>query len=518
MPQEIAVEKFWEKMLVSTIGRNKLPPEALSVAKNARIKDLTITKRLGRNTVLDLTDIDWENQWITYNKNLFVIADQKLQEIDLVAGTETDKGTIGKDGIYNFINYWKYIIILTGDGKPRVYDWTTLTQTTTTAPDIDPIIGERFQGFTVISDNKDAKNVLYFSRPITPDNQERAYDWVGTDSEKITFDSDILGLRSTLNQLFIFTENRVEYIGKDSLATIGDSASLISTPIGDGWQAASPRSIVAAWNKVLYLTKNNTINSLNYIEWTDQPEIGIVTDKIQLKISKYLDNLDSDQSSSFGYYDDNTKTIHWHLKTIGSLYNDTVLVYDVENMTWVEDTKKLFNDVVVVADKIYAGSSITNDVIQDAVWHDDDGNAIEFEIQDTDFLAWNLKEKMFEWWECSGWLNALTKLKMTTYIDDNASSYVEILWSDYIIDEWAESMDGAIGWDSIWGTALWGWTTVDADDYTRFDKILDHSNLYKRGKRIKRNITESEVGSDFYLDLYTVYCTIKWNIELSDKF
>jgi hypothetical protein len=34
-----------------------------------------------------------------------------------------------------------------------------------------------------------------------------------------------------MNQLFIFTEKRVEYIGKDSLQTIGDSATLISTPV-----------------------------------------------------------------------------------------------------------------------------------------------------------------------------------------------------------------------------------------------------------------------------------------------
>jgi len=649
MPQEIAIEKRWEKMLISSTSRNKLPTEYLSISENARIKDSTITKRRGYRTVVS-SSIWTENKWITYNKELFVAANSLLNKVDLDAGTLTSLWSIGTDTMVNFINYWKYTIILTWVWKPYVYngstlsilwnetyqsayitswykptkvvatreavtdgsfnitiDWTarsitwldfslvatmdavcdviqtwirtitgsnetvifndrnrfvisssnitsTSAITVTTAqwswtdiswagatnflscdvwatgeiitaasnidaPNVDAIIWDKFTWFTFIAGNTaDRDNVLYISRPITDVNPERCYDRVWENSETITFDSKILWLKATLNQLFIFTENRVEYIGKDSLQTIWWVATLISTPIGDGGRLASYRSVVTAGNKVFYLTKNKTINTLNYASWTVEPEIGVLTDEPVFKITKYLANLDDDQSNSFGYFDEGTKTIHWFLKTEWALYNDTVLVYDIENATWTTDTKKFFNDAVAYDNKVYTGSSINSDVIQDNVWRDDNATAIEFKIEDTDISLWTIKEKLFQWWQTSWGLNRLTNMDFTTYIDDNASALSSISWEDYFESSEAESPLWAIWWATIWGTAI-GWMTWEQEDeVVQFDKILNHSNLYKRWKRIRRRIVENSLGSDFYLDLYTLYADVTWNTELWDTF
>lgn len=650
MPQTVDIKEFWKKMLYSSIGRNNIPAWYLSISKNARIKDNAITKRRWYKTIVE-AEIDWFNQWITYNKELFVCADNKLYQVDLEAGTLDNKGSLDAANMYSFINYWKYLIILTWVGKPYVYNWTSLfklgndsyqpayltswnaptkvvatwkavtdwsfaitidwttrsitwldfsavgtmqdvcnviqawiraltgkletvkfndknlfvissadtttisaiTVTSATgswtdiswawatpfldsdawaswevitakvnidAPNVNPLIGESFTGFTfIVWNTPDTENVLYVSRPITVDNPERCYDWVWDNSEQITFDSKILWLSSTMNQLFIFTEKRVEYIGKDSLSEISWSATLISTPVWDWGKLANYRCAVAAGDKILYLTKTNSINTLNFVPWTVEPWIWTLTDQPAFKITQYLENLEDDQSNAFGYFDESTKTVHWFLRTKNSLYNDTILVFDLENNAWTTDTNKYFNDVVVVDKNIYAGSALSNNIIQDNIWLNDDTRAIEFEIQDTDIALGTIKEKMFQWRETSGWLNKLTDLEFITIIDDQESSLNHIKGLDYYTEALSEPLPWEIGWTTIWWTAI-GWLQWDFDDsqLVQFDKTLDHAYIYKRGKRIKRKITENNYWSDFYLDFYTIFADVTGNTELTDKF
>lgn len=650
MPQTVDIKEFWKKMLYSSLGRNNIPAWYLSISKNARIVDNTITKRRWYKTIVEAS-IDWFNQWITHNWDLFVCADNKLYLVDLDVWTLTNKGSLDTADMYNFINYWKYLIILTWVSKPYVYntttwilfklgndsyqpaylmswmyptkvvttrkavtdwsfnitiDWTArsitwlnfssiwtmddvcnviqvwiraltswfetvifnhqnrfvisswnttstsaITVTSATwswtdiswawttsfldseswhwyvtekvnmdAPNVNPLIWEKFTWFTfIVGNTKDTENVLYISRPITLDNPERCYDWVWDNSEQITFDSKILWLSSTMNQLFIFTEKRIEYIGKDSLQTIGDSATLVSTPVWDWGKLANYRCPIAAWDKILYLTKTNSINTLNFVPWTVDPWIWTLTDQPAFKITQYLNNLEDDQSNAFGYFDESTKMANWFLRTKNSLYNDTILIFDVQNNTWTTDTKKYFNDVTVVDKNIYVGSALSNNIIQDNIWLNDDSNAIEFEIQDTDIALGTIKEKMFQWWEVSGWLNKLTNLEFKTIIDDKESWLNYIRWTEYYTDALSEPLPWEISWTTIAWTAI-GWLQGDYDDsaLVQFDKTLDHSYIYKRGKRIKRKISENSYWSDFYLDWYAIFADVTGNIELTDKF
>ncbi len=519
MPQSIDIKQYWKKMLYSSTGRNNIPAWYLSISKNARIKDGTITKRRWYKTIIEAI-LTGFNQWITFNNQLLFCAENKLYKANLTNFTYTLVGSLDAANIYNFINYWKILIILTWVGKPYYYDWTTLTKTTTTAPDVNPIIWETFTWFTfIVGNTADTQNILYISRPITVEEPERAYDWVWTNAEKKPFDSKILWLSSTMNQLFIFTEKKIEYIWKDSLQTIGWIPTLITTPVWDGWELANYRCAIAAGDKILYLTKTNSINTLNFVPWTVDPWIWTLTDQPVFKITRYLENLDENQNWAFGYFDDSTKTAHWFLKTKNSLYNDTILVFDLQNNTWTTDTNKYFNDVVAVDWKIYAWDALSCNIIQDWIWLNDNKRAIEFEIQDTDISLGTIKEKMFQWRETSGWLNKLTNLEFITLIDDKESSLNYIRWIDYYTKVLSEPLPWEIWWTTVWWTSI-GWLQGDFDDsgLIQFDKTLDHSYIYKRWKRIKRKISENSYWSDFYLDLYTIFADVTGNIELNDKF
>jgi hypothetical protein len=162
---------------------------------------------------------------------------------------------------------------------------------------------------------------------------------------------------------------------------------------------------------------------------------------------------------------------------------------------------------------------LSNNIIQDNIWLNDDSRAIEFEIQDTDIALGTIKEKMFQWRETSGWLNKLTNLEFVTIIDDQESSLNHIKGLDYYTEALSEPLPWEIGWTTIWWTAI-GWLQWDFDDsqLVQFDKTLDHAYIYKRGKRIKRKITENSYWSDFYLDWYTIFADVTGNIELTDKF
>lgn len=647
MATPIDIENFWKVMLHSSVNTNKIPAGYLSVSKNARIKDNSITKRRWFYTFAE-NELEWNNQGITYNKYFLVWLENSLYKYTKDDWFEKIWDLEEAD-VFSFINYWQYTIILTWVGKPYIYDGETLrqlswefynpakliwgsnptkdinkwklvtdwrfsisidgttrsvswcdfssvetiedvceviqekirsltskeetveyhhtwrfiiTSSNTTkdskisktnniswgtdiswnstekyldgkwdwakvvdalnvdAPDVNSIIWNKFTWFTFVVWNTDkSENILYISRPITPTEQERCYDWMNDNSEQIVFDSKVLGLASTMNKLFIFTQNRVEYIGKESLHVVWEEATLMSIPIGDGGQLMNHRCAVPIGDKVFYLTRNKNINSLFFVQWTVEPGIGTLNDTEAFKITKYLNNLDDNQDDAFGYYDEATKTAHWFLKTRNSLYNDTVLVFDVINNTWTTDTNKFFKDVVVVNWEVYAGSSIDTSIIRDWEWLNDNLRPIEFEIQDTNINLWTIREKMFKWWEVSWNLNKLTNFEITTYIDDKESSFNKIDWQDYALESINIPELWEIGWSTVgWSAIGWLVDDYDWDEMYIFDKTLDHSYIYKRGKRIRRKIVENSYWSDFYIDFYTISATATWNIELNDKF
>lgn len=153
--------------------------------------------------------------------------------------TATDLGSIGTTGKVRFIPYGDFIIILVGNGFPYVWDGSTLTQLTSSnlTTGVNPQFGTRFAGFTAINSQLNT-NVIYLSRPITVANQQYAYDRSGTDSETISYDSPVVGLIGTLNNLWIFTETAIERMDRSSVAVTGGVASLYSVPLSSGYQLA----------------------------------------------------------------------------------------------------------------------------------------------------------------------------------------------------------------------------------------------------------------------------------------
>lgn len=56
--------------------------------------------------------------------------------------------------------------------------------------------------------------------------------------------SDISGLVSTLDRLFIFREGAIEWLNRSSYTTIGSIASFYTNPLAEGETIASPTSAI----------------------------------------------------------------------------------------------------------------------------------------------------------------------------------------------------------------------------------------------------------------------------------
>ena len=155
-----------------------------------------------------------------------------------------------------------YKAIIASSGKHlAVFDWSSVFYPNT-VPWVNSGIIEYCRGYTFLS----SANTLYISRPIVPSNPEFSYDFTGTGSQQITYDTNIVGMIATMEGIYIFTEDKLEYLGANALQNVAWSATFISTPIGRGSQPINNLCIVADWEKVFYITKNLQVQTVNYIQ------------------------------------------------------------------------------------------------------------------------------------------------------------------------------------------------------------------------------------------------------------
>ena len=79
------------------------------------------------------------------------------------------------------------------------------------------------------SGNGSKRNILFVSVPIA-NSPENSYNFTGSGSAQLVRKSDILALCSTLGRMFIFEEDRIDWIDKSSFTTISGVVNFFSNP------------------------------------------------------------------------------------------------------------------------------------------------------------------------------------------------------------------------------------------------------------------------------------------------
>ena len=343
--------------------------------------------------------------------------DSKFQQADLSLGTYTSKGALPNNNRVHPLTYGKYTILLSED-QPYVYDGSTLSAVSTYTAGTKPRFGASFANFTWIAGGDVYSNILYISRPITATHPEYCYDWVGSGADSIVCKANIEALASTLDRLFIFQSDRIEWINRNSYTTIAGSLAFYTNPFAKGEQIASPSSAIVAGDKILYLTKSKKIKAINYAVGVDQVEISQISDDPITGINDFMATLNDDLSQTWGYYDAEAKQAKWYVRSQNSTINDLTLIYDLVAKTFLVDDNKFFSCVTDHNAKIYAGSMLNGTTYQDETGYDDDGAPIAWYRISAPFpFGFPAKNKIWTGVDLTGTINTITTIQQDILID-----------------------------------------------------------------------------------------------------
>ena len=370
--------------LVIDKGMHLLPPSYTPYAKNIRVRNGTTIRREGYKKVFDGKKSVQIDEMISVEEYLYVISEKKLWKAKLDEHPSALEQTMAGDinTLTGILKFWKRILFLNGAGSGSAYDTQAKSLTSLAIENwANPRFGETYEQCIYLAGGGTKSNILYKSTvwgegTALPIFQENKQPKEPRESEQIPFRSKITGLCATREKLFVFTEDSVEVI-QDS-QTWG-LMHKVSIPIAGMNEPANPKMIVKADDRVFFWTKENMMKSLNYMQGVTETAIWDITERANLSIKGFIDSLDADKSSSFGYYHKKNKTVHWHLRLKGEPYTTVVLVYDVNADSFFIDTNKYFTCVVNHRLWYYAGSSNQQIIYEDEVGNSDDWQQIQRE-------------------------------------------------------------------------------------------------------------------------------------------
>ncbi len=423
-------------------------------------------------------------------------------------GTSTENvmtliGGIATDNRCRFITYGIYTIILTWANYPWVYDGSTLVQLSSSNMDswTNPSFWTTFAWFTVINDSK-MPNVLHISVPITTVAQTNAYDWKSTWAQTLTFQSPVLWCIGTLDNLWVFTEKTVQRMDKSNLSNTGGISGLYTTPFSSGYQLASPDSVVAAWDVIFFLTKNNKIGNINFKQYVSQPQMDIISNVFGNSIDEYMINsLDSDQSDSFALFDRQYNIVKFRCQSIDSTVDDVTVIWDIQNQTWLKDNNKFVSCGCILNDQIYTGSAFSFVVYADEFGNDDNWEWIERLYASSQMIIWWPADvKQFRGAQIAWQLNNLTNIRWQVLIDWSSVFDKTIYWSaiaPFALGLW-------IWWSAIWDQPI-GWDLDNIlTDLVDFERAIDTGWLRNVWKKIEQIWSWSEIWQNFILDYLNI--------------
>ncbi len=448
--------------------------------------------RLVKSWTATVTYTTWFDDWSWY-----ILTD--WQYVNILANSWNIEAEIW---YYNTI---EIAIIVSADRDLEVFDWTS---TLTPVAISNSWIIEYTRGYSFLADN----NVLRISRPITVANPEYAYDFTWAWSQQITYKSKITSLIGTMNWLYVFTEDTLEFLGANSLQNVAWSATFISTPLWEGWKPVNNHSVAASWDRIFYITENQQIKTVNYIAGTSDPSIWELSSRPIIWIKELLDNVAIIQPTSFAFENENDNTIQFHLRTTNALYNDIVIVYDLVNDTWDIDKGKNYNYVVKKENLYYWYSDINSSIYLDDTWFSMAWSPIPFRIITQAMNQWSIIQKKYGWFFTAWAIWPFSTVDYIVRIDWGWAFQDKITWDPSII-HWLWELWGA----TVWWEPTW-WDLVYETELQPFDRYADEGRICLYWKRIEIEIRSSSQIQDFLIDILWIRAEQSVNIDISDKF
>lgn len=491
---DIELGKLFSVWLLRNLGENKTPDFYAERMVNLRIRNGGITARSGQEEVFDWDDSS-EIQGITNNHWLLEYVQWgDFITYDLDTDTESNEWSISHTGKVRFITYWIYTIILTGIWYPRVWDWSALSQLTSSniTAWANPSFWAKFAWFTVVNDTT-TTNTIRISQPISLAAQTNSYMRTGSGSWTITFDWDFLWCIGTLSFLWIFTTKTIEYISRDNLTTVGGISSLFSIPIS-WWDALlNPDTVTSANEFIFYVTEDIRIKTINYIQGNPVPQIAVISEPIRELLEE---SLHSDQSNAFIYYNKQENIVVVVFRGITSTVTDLHVIYDMETREWFTDMDKYFAWVTTLNDNIYAGSALSYKLIQDNVGTDDFNTSVDRAFESGNMtLGDPVQVKQWRGSKLAGRYNNNTLINREIDLDWQTTMTKQIDWSSI-----GTPLDDGIGGEDIGGEPIGGDIFTETSDLVDFEREATTGAIRLTGKKARIRLYWWRKGQKFVID------------------
>ena len=505
----------FSRWIVMDKGVHLMPEQYTPNAKNIRIKNATTTKRKWYMRVVEKWKETWQtdvtdefiDNMISDGSDLFAVCDNKLYKVDFNTDmTMTRYTSLTFDADVSLLRYWKYIFFLSENtAKWYALDTTTGTGSALTITENAYFrFGEVYKHCVYLVWWQDKSNILYRSRAGNREEPTNILDFDDYGSDDLYFKSKIMWLAAIREQLFVFTEDTIEILWEWES---GGVLTITSVPIAWSNQPVNPKMVVKADDVCFFWTKENQMKSLNYMQWVTETVVWDISHRQNLSIKNFIDTLDEDQSTSFGYYNRNEKTVHWHLKQKWEPMPNVVLVYDVNTDSFFIDTNKYFRCVAEHNNKYYAGSSFGTIIYHDDYGTTDDGVAIE-RMRKTALLSVGSPDYRKEF----------RQLNVYGEKDDDVDIKVDVqVDSQTVFNGTINASGGSISWiasDSI-GSDMVAFET-EKWWLKPFEYVITRGNLRARGKNIQIVFSGTSNG-DFCLSWIEIWYKDLYDNEWSDK-
>ena len=168
---------------------------------------------------------------------------------------------------------------------------------------------------------------------------------------KIVCPTTVTGIIGTMQNLYIFCEDSIQYLDQAILQEYATNKTLRSVPIANGYELNNHHLATAAWNFVFFFSRDKHIRSIWYTSGIYDPQIADLTDT-EFGIQRWInDNIWDDQSEGFAFFNKVDQTVEFHLTSKKAerfnqiekqIINDIVLIRDLQHQSRLIDTGKYF--------------------------------------------------------------------------------------------------------------------------------------------------------------------------------
>lgn len=169
---------------------------------------------------------------------------------------------------------------------------------------------------------------------------------------KIVCPTTVTGIIWTMQNLYIFCEDSIQYLDQSILQEYATNKTLRSVPIANWYELNNHHLATAAGNFVFFFSRDKHVRTIWYTSGIYDPQIADLTDT-EFGIQRWInDNIGDDQSEWFAFFNKKDQTVEFHLTSKRAesynqrwqklFVNDIILIWDLQHQSWLIDTWKYF--------------------------------------------------------------------------------------------------------------------------------------------------------------------------------